>query len=265
MNYTVHENNLEDLKVYRSESRLKLNWSSPFVLPEWMEVWWQIFGAGMKSYIRTVKQGDRIIGIAPLMIKDGAACFIGNTDVCDYLDFIVTPGMERDFFSALMDDLKKNNIKHLDLKHVRPDSTVLNYLAPLSRERKCEVVSDKEAVSFEMDLPSSYEEYLDNLSTKQRHEVRRKMRRLTEEGNVEYRFVEKGSQLTPAVETFFKMFVESRQDKATFLTEQMKSYFKRRNISDQIDLFCQRVESSGPHSSFPEPLLTFFVILALVF
>ena len=77
-----------------------------------------------------------------------------------------------------------------------------------------------------MDLPSSFEEYLESLSTKQRHEVRRKMRRLTEEGKIEYRFIEKGGELTAAMDTFFKMFVESRQDKAAFLTEQMKSYFR---------------------------------------
>ncbi|OGO20128.1 MAG: hypothetical protein A2Z15_03015 [Chloroflexi bacterium RBG_16_50_11] len=191
-----------------------------------MQVWWQVFGDGVKTYIRTIKQGDKVIGIAPLMIKDGAACLIGNTDVCDYLDFIVTPGKEQDFFSVLLDDLKKNNIKSLDLRHVRPDSTVLNDLVLLAEERKCGIVNEKEAVSFEMDLPASFDEYLERLSTKQRHEVRRKMRRLMEEGEIEYRFIEKDIELPAAVETFFKMFVESRPDKAAFLTEQMKSYFK---------------------------------------
>jgi CelD/BcsL family acetyltransferase involved in cellulose biosynthesis len=225
MSYTIFETNLDELKNY-SDSSQALNWSSPFVLPEWMQVWWRVFGSGAKPYVHVVKQDDKIIGIAPLLTKDGTAFFIGSTDVCDYQDFIIVPGKEQDFFSALLEDLKKNNIKQLDLRHVRPDSTVLTSLVPLATRQKYEVVSEKEAVSYEMDLPSSFDAYLESLSTKQRHEVRRKMRRLTEEGKIEYRFIDKGEKLTSAVETFFKMFVESRQDKAAFLTEQMKSYFK---------------------------------------
>jgi CelD/BcsL family acetyltransferase involved in cellulose biosynthesis len=226
MSYTIFENNLADLDAYRTDSKQTLNWSSVFVLPVWMQVWWRVFGAGAKPYIRTIKQGDRVIGIAPLMIKDGVACLIGGTDVCDYLDFIIVPGMEQGFFNALLDDLKKNDIKHLDLKHVRLDSTVLTSLVPLATSRKYEVASTKEDVSLEMDLPSSFDEYLEALSTKQRHEVRRKMRRLTEEGKIEYRFIDNSADLPAAVDTFFRMFVESRQDKAAFLTEQMKSFFR---------------------------------------
>jgi CelD/BcsL family acetyltransferase involved in cellulose biosynthesis len=52
------------------------------------------------------------------------------------------------------------------------------------------------------------------------------MRRLTEEGKIEYHFIDNGADLPAAVDTFFRMFVESRQDKAAFLTEQMKSFFR---------------------------------------
>jgi CelD/BcsL family acetyltransferase involved in cellulose biosynthesis len=151
---------------------------------------------------------------------------MGSTDVCDYQDFIIVPGKEQDFFNALLDDLKQNDINQLDLKHVRPDSSVLKSLVPLTEKRKYKVITEQQAVSYEMDLPSSFEEYLNMLSTKQRHEVRRKMRRLTEEGKIDYRFIDKGGELASAVEIFFKMFVESRQDKAAFLTDHMKEYFR---------------------------------------
>ena len=226
MSYNVIESSLNDLYAYRSDSTQTLRWPSVFILPEWMQTWWQVFGAGARPNIRVVKDGNKAIGIAPLMIKDGTACLIGSTDVCDYLDFIVAPGSEQDFFGVLLDYFKQNGIVVLDLKHVRPDSTVITSLVPLAKSRNCQISSDEEAVSFEMDLPLSFDEYLQTLSTKQRHEVRRKLRRLTEEGNIEYRFIEKDDELPAALDTFFKMFVESRQDKAAFLTEQMKKYFR---------------------------------------
>jgi CelD/BcsL family acetyltransferase involved in cellulose biosynthesis len=225
MTYTIIEDSLANLDSYRTDSKQSLNWSSIFVLPAWMQVWWQVFGSGAETYIRTVRNGDKIIGIAPLMVKDGTACLIGGTDVCDYLDFILTPGIEQDFFNVLLDDLNKSGIKHLDLKHVRPDSTVLTSLVTIARNRGYEVVSTKEDVSLEMDLPSAFEDYLETLTTKQRHEVRRKLRRLSEEGKIEYRFVGSGGAIPAAMDTFFRMFVESRQDKANFMTERMKSFF----------------------------------------
>jgi CelD/BcsL family acetyltransferase involved in cellulose biosynthesis len=225
MSYTVIEDSLSKLDSYRTDSKQTLNWSSVFVLPAWMQVWWQVFGSGKDIFIRTVRDGDKVIGIAPLRVKDGTACFIGGTDVCDYLDFIVVPGKEQDFFNVLLDELKKSDIKRLDLKHVRPDSTALTSLVALAQGRRYDVTSTKEDVSLEMDLPPDFEEYLEALTTKQRHEVRRKLRRLSEEGKIEYRFVDNGGAIPAAMNTFFRMFVESRQDKADFMTERMKSYF----------------------------------------
>ena len=226
MNYTVTESSLEELKKLSKDTGRALNWSSVFVLPEWMQVWWQVFGEGKRQYIRVVREGDGITGIAPLMIKDGAACFIGGTDVCDYQDFITAPGQEEEFYVAVLEDLKKNGINQLDLKHVRPDSVVMSKLAVMAEGRGYKVESIKEEVSLEMDLPQDFEEYLATLDSKQRHEVRRKLRRLNEEGRIEYRFIDIGGALQTALDTFFKMFVESRQDKAEFLTEQMKTFFR---------------------------------------
>jgi CelD/BcsL family acetyltransferase involved in cellulose biosynthesis len=226
MDYLVVKDDLAGLISYRADSRQKLNWSSVFVLPEWMQVWWHVFGAGAAMRIRTVREGDTVIGIAPLMVKDNAALFIGATDVCDYLDFIVTPGREKEFFEIILDDMEKSDIKRLDLKHVRPDSTVLVSLVPLAQRRGFAVETIKENVSFEMDLPATFEEYLEKLSTKQRHEVRRKLRRLNEEGKIEYSFVSEGIVVGDNIDTFLKMFVESRRDKADFMTEKMTSFFR---------------------------------------
>jgi CelD/BcsL family acetyltransferase involved in cellulose biosynthesis len=225
MSYAVFEDSLENLVLYRNDSRQKLNWSSPFILPEWIQTWLRVFGVGMATRIRTVRDGDNIIGIAPFMVKDSTASLIGSTDVCDYLDFIVTPGREKEFFEVMLNDLKKSDIKRLDLQHVRPDSTVLTSLAPLAQGLGLEVETLKDNVSFEMDLPASFDEYTESLSTKQRHEVRRKLRRLNEEGNIDFHLVTDGAAVKTAMEIFFKMFVESRRDKADFMTEKMASYF----------------------------------------
>jgi CelD/BcsL family acetyltransferase involved in cellulose biosynthesis len=225
MSYTIIEDNLTRLKTYLNDSRQNLNWSSVFVLPDWMEVWWQIFGSEADMLVRTVQAGEKVVGIAPLMAKNGMAYLIGDTDVCDYHDFIITPGLEEEFYNLILDDLKKNGIRHLDLKHLRPDSTVLSTLTAVAENRRYPVVCSQDDLSLEMDLPLLWDEYLATLSSKQRHEVRRKLRRLFEEGKVDYRFISHSAAIPETMTIFFRMFVESRPDKAAFLTKKMKSFF----------------------------------------
>ena len=100
MSYTIIEDNLTRLKTYRDDSRQNLTWSSVFVLPDWMEIWWQVFGSEAELLVRTVQAGEKVIGIAPLMLKNGIAYLIGDTDVCDYHDFIITPGLGRGILSS---------------------------------------------------------------------------------------------------------------------------------------------------------------------
>ena len=226
MGYTVSEESFDSLYSCRADSRHNLNWSSIFILPVWLQTWWQVFGSGAELHLRSVRQGERIIGIAPLMIKQKTASLVGSTDVCDYLDFVVVPGMERDFFSALLDDLQQRDIEQLDLGHLRPDSTVLTHLTGIAMERNYDVRLQPEDVSLETELPSTWEEYLAALSTKQRHEVNRKLRRLQEAASVDYRTIENSKAAHSLMDTFLKLFSESRDDKAIFLTTGRESFFR---------------------------------------
>ena len=83
-----------------------------------------------------------------------------------------------------------------------------------------------------MELPSTWDEYLAILTGKQRHEVRRKLRRLWEAGNVEYNIVEDSAAVHDVMGTFLKLFSESREDKATFMTSQTESFF--RSVADTM-------------------------------
>ena len=226
MKYTIAEESLANLSSYWDDSVLHPNEASLFVSPHWLETWWQVFGVGSELFLRVVRQDDSIIGIVPLMSRGKTVSFIGSDNVCDYLDFMVVPGMEEAFFVTLLHYLKEKGINQLDLKHIRPDSTVSTHLLNISKSRGYEVNYDREEISVEMELPVTWDSYLALLTTKQRHEVRRKLRRLSEAGRVEYRFIEDSAAIPGAMDTFFKMFTESREDKALFMTEQIESFFR---------------------------------------
>ncbi|MBI2869053.1 MAG: GNAT family N-acetyltransferase [Chloroflexi bacterium] len=225
MGWTITEESFESLtRIWRNPGDLR--WEPVFILPGWIEVWWRHFQPDARRYLLSVRSGEDIIGIAPLKLRDGTAFFSGCPDVCDYMDFIVMPGKESEFFTALLGHLAGAGIKELLLEHVRPESSVMLKLMDLARDRGNTVASEVSARSLEITLPPSWDGYLEMLSPKQRHELRRKLRRLREMGRAEYRAVKDPAGIDGLMDTFFQFFSGSRSDKAIFLTEQMKSFFR---------------------------------------
>jgi CelD/BcsL family acetyltransferase involved in cellulose biosynthesis len=229
MSYTTKPQSFDSL-ASSSKDQQHLNWDSVFMLPSWLKVWWQAFGEGSELYLFGVEQGKNIIGIAPLKVKGNRASFIGDADVCDYMDFIVAPGKQTAFFAALLDILKKDRIKELSLDSLRYDSTVMTSLVNLAKSEECEVTVTLENVSLDLDLPSTWEGYLNTLSPKQRRETGRRFRRLEEEGDINYRVVEDAK--LEVLDIFFKLLRKSRKDKAAFMNAGMESFF--RSLADTM-------------------------------
>ena len=226
MSYTLTVESLDGVTSSWDKLRHCLKWGSIFVLPAWLKAWWEVFGGEGELYLRILQQEEKIIGFASLRVDKETASFIGSADVCDYLDFVITPGREGDFFKVLLDDLRQNGIKKLDLRPLQPDSTVLAQLVSIAQNRGYEVTCRPEDVSLELDLPTTWNEYLAILKTKQRHEVRRKLRRLWEAGNVEHLCVEVSQEVEDYLDIFLKLFALSKDEKASFMNPKMESFFR---------------------------------------
>ena len=226
MAYSINEETFDSLTNYWFDPDSPLNWDCLFVLPAWLRVWWGEFGDDSELYLRSIKKGDDLIGIAPLLLKGESASFIGSHDVCDFQDFIISPGCEQEFFEVLLENLYQRGITGLDLRSLRPESSVLKHLIDEARNREYEVSCDPDNVSLELNLPSTWDGYLQILKGKQRHEVKRKLRRLNEAGDINYRIVEELDGVKDVMNTFFSLFRESRSDKDAFMNPEMESFFK---------------------------------------
>jgi CelD/BcsL family acetyltransferase involved in cellulose biosynthesis len=195
-------------------------------LPEWLRVWWDAFGGAADLSILSVRDQENVIGLAPLQIKGDSASFIGSTDVCDYLDFIVAPGKEGVFFNILLEHLDRHDIKHLSLGLLRPDSTVLTNLVEVAEYRKCKVSTTPRDVALDLQLPATWDDYLNMLNGKQRHEIKRKFRRLYEAADINFRLAESAKEIENELNTFFTLFRARNKEKEAFMTERMASFFQ---------------------------------------
>jgi CelD/BcsL family acetyltransferase involved in cellulose biosynthesis len=197
-----------------------------FALPGWHKAWWQAFGSGYSLFLGVVRKDNAIIGIAPLKLKGKKASFICKSRVCDYLDFIISPGQETDFYDSLLNELIKKGFSQLELETLRPESSVLTSLVGIADRRGYHVSCHQCGVSLELELPKTWGSYLSGLASKQRHEVRRKMRRLEEIGAINFRVYRDGKEALSHLDLFIRMFRQSRHDKARFMTDRMRSFFE---------------------------------------
>ncbi|MBI4201143.1 MAG: GNAT family N-acetyltransferase [Chloroflexi bacterium] len=198
-----------------------------FQTPLWHSVWWQELGRQAELRLASVREGDALVGVAPLMLQGETLTFLGDTDLWDYHECIVEKGREEEFHAALFDWLVRQRWKVLDLRSLPQGSPTLGYLPALADAQGYAVEVTNEDVSPGVRLPSTWDEYLEALSNKDRHELRRKLRRLESQGVHRWYAVNGAASLEGALEDFFVLMRDSRQDKAVFLTPQRETFFRR--------------------------------------
>jgi len=222
MRYKVKTETFDSIAGYWRDPRSQLKWDCIFVLPNWLRSWWQSFGADDDLCLLSVRDNDEVIGIAPLRVRGKEAYFIGDSDVCDYLDLVSVPEKETDFLSVVIGYLREIGVAHLNLAPVRQSSALWTHLPyEIARDCGCEVALDQEEVLVEMDLPDSWEEYLNLLTTKQRREVKRKLNKLANAGTANYRVYNSAD----AINTFLELFGRNKEDKVAFMTSRMEAFF----------------------------------------
>lgn len=203
-----------------------LQWGSIFMLPVWLRAWWRIFGEGARGKLFTVRSGGRVVEFVPLLLRGQEARLMGGEDVCDYLDCTTVPTKRLSCVPALVSRLLGEGVRTLDLGPVRTDSVVLRTFVPCLRRLGYEPSCTPEDVCVERELPATWNEFLYGLSGKERHEIRRKWRRLEEAAAVRFRVFEKPGEIDGPMETFLRLFSASRPEKAEFLTKQRAAFFR---------------------------------------
>jgi CelD/BcsL family acetyltransferase involved in cellulose biosynthesis len=161
-------------------------------------------------------------------MRDGnRLTFAGNTKVCDYMDFTCLSGREAEAAAAVLRSLSEEPWDELALWAVREDSAVLAALTGLCGEMGLTVEREVEDVCPQIALDGDWEEYVSALDKKDRHELRRKLRKLPQAGEVELEVLTAPADVAAALDDFLRMMRESRSDKANFMTERMERFFRR--------------------------------------
>lgn len=169
-------------------------------------------------------------GVAPLYVADDergapALRFVGGLDVADYLDVLAAPGREDEVVAALLRAWGAGFARPaLDLHDLRAASPVRAALLRLAPEQGFRIDEAQEEVCMAVALPATFDEYLAGLDSKQRHEVRRKLRKAEREARVDWYRVPPGD-VAAEMEHFFDLHVKSDPLKAAFMDARMRAFF----------------------------------------
>lgn len=197
-----------------------------FVMPQWQQVWWSEYGDGAEAMLLSLPGSDGLEALAPLMRREGKITLMGDEDLYDYNDLLVTAGTEESFYPLLLDHLEEEPWDSVELFPLQASSPTLQRLPGLATSRGLEVEIREEDVCPGVELPGDWDEFLGGLSKKDRHELRRKLRRLEGAGDYRWYCCETAGEVEQKLDHFLELVRLSREDKDRFMTPKRESFFR---------------------------------------
>lgn len=223
------DSGFDDLRTEWEELERRSAEDNIFMTHHWQHAWWQDLGGGSDLYLLAFRHDDRLVGLAPTYreVVGGfpVVRFGGGLEVTDYTGFLVEAGYEAAVGRAFLEHCLESPSLVLDLHFMRSDGVTLAALTLAARDMDRRYSIENEEVSPRIELPAGFESYFASLGKKDRHELRRKRRRLEEAGGWTVR-ESTAESLPEDLEVFFRLHAASTRAKADFLTPDVQRFFR---------------------------------------
>lgn len=156
-----------------------------FLTWEWLFTWWKHLAAGARLHLLTVRSGDELVAIAPLLLRRRRALeapfpvleFLGESAGSDYLDLILRQGAEADAVRALSDYLDGKRLA-LRLIRLRSGASATALAAELEQRGWRRDAAQTDVCPLMRLLEPSWDGYLSTLPSKDRVDFRRRLNNL---------------------------------------------------------------------------------------
>jgi len=212
--------------------------SAPFLRHEMLRAWWLGLGGGEwadgELAIYIARDGSRLVGAAPLFtttLADGHSVLqlLGSYEIMDYLDLIVSPQEHATFLAELLDHLaieQDRGWEEIRLYNLLGTSPTYTGLESIANDKGWYYSAEHLQPAPRIKLPGSFEEYLAGIDKKQRHEIRRKMRRLEHSGQMHRWFVVEHAEALEEEISAFIHLMSLDDKKKSFLTPSMDAQLR---------------------------------------
>lgn len=194
---------------------------TPFQLPDFQEIWWRHFGSGQLQLLTWRTAAGELCGLASFFVDASQTLrWVGGEDIADYLDVVARaadlPEIQKQVFAWLLanPDWQLARLPNMPAW----SSTAACWLA-LAEAQGWQTTYTQLNVCPRLALPTNFEVYLDSLEGRQRHEIRRKLRRTAAaDSEISWRIVQGVADPSADVALFLDLLAQSQPEKAAFLT-----------------------------------------------
>lgn len=238
MNFTIYNEFPSEIKEEWNALLAQSASHVPFLRFEYLQDWWTTRGGGewpqeSKLIIITGSEDTHLVGIAPCFVAAHQGkpklMLLGSIEISDFLDFICRPEDLQRFCFELLEFIQNNRvtIQYLDIYNILENSPTVQILEQASEKLGLKTELEQLQRCPFITLPGDWEKYLEGIDKKQRHEIRRKMRRAAESEVPASLYVTSDpSRLEADMEDFLGLMAED-EEKAKFLTPLMRTNMKR--------------------------------------
>lgn len=200
-----------------------------FCTPEWLRAWWESLGDGDLN-LALVWDDDEPIAVFPTCTcgdEDGLLSFLGSQDVTDEQVPIAVPGREVEALSFFLDwAFADGRFDRISFHSVLEGNRWLDIVDEVATFSKRIATREQVDVAPAIALPKTFDDYLAELSGHDRHELRRKRRRLGELGEWQIRRADDLGWESDLA-TFFEFHRQAPGEKAGFFTQERERFFRR--------------------------------------
>lgn len=204
---------------------------SPFLSPSFLLPWAARFTSdGDTGIFRWERRGEAAGFLFLRRGPDGAGWeLLGGEPVSDSLDAVVAAGCEREFWTAFLERASEllGSGAALRLPNLVEGTPSLSLLPELCGRHGLTCRVEETDRSPVLSLPGDFEEYLGRLGNKERHELRRKLRRASELApGLDYRVTPGAAELARDLDSFFSLHRAGRKEKGEFMDDRMERFFR---------------------------------------
>lgn len=182
---------------------------APFLTWEWHNDWFNTLGTSFKPL--TIIIDDSVV--ASFARKGNELIFSGGDEIADYLDIIGENTVKTNAWNQIIHFVKSKGISKISIQNIPENSATRTFF---------ESTTQQEDTTPIIELPSSWEIYIESLGKKYTHELERKIRKFDRE-HPDSQIIE-STNPSEDISILFDL-MEKDDAKKLFLTSDMKLFF----------------------------------------
>ena len=165
-----------------------------FLTWEWLQTWFKYLSAGQSLHVLRVSSGEETLALAPLLLQPRtvdrilgvqSVGFLGAGKAgADHLDFLIRRDSEPQTLAALRSYIQDRRLM-LTLANIRQDCAASRWAAQMKDHNWRSFDAKTNICPFVRLTGHSWESYLDSLGSEHRYHVRRKLRSLSRNFDVQ--------------------------------------------------------------------------------